>query len=258
MFFIQKEYLKYLCHSTNHHGVHSPFIYNFITKCIYAKSNVSQKNKFNKYRQSLFLSNEKILVEDFGAGSQVFKGAKRSVSKVAKVAGIQKKYGLLLMRMMEYFEINTCLEIGTSLGMASFCMVRNKKNNQLFTLEGCENTLNVAKKNLFSQGLNNINFIQGKFEDTLSDVVKNRTFDFVYFDGNHTKEATLYYFKECLKSKHNDSIFVFDDIHWSKGMLLAWEEIKNHPEVTVTMDLFQWGIVFFRKEQRKEHFIIRY
>jgi hypothetical protein len=37
----------------------------------------------------------------------------------------------------------------------------------------------------------------------------------------------------------------------------AWETIKNHPKVTVTIDTFQWGLVFFRKEQPKEHFVIR-
>ena len=37
----------------------------------------------------------------------------------------------------------------------------------------------------------------------------------------------------------------------------AWEIIKKHPKVTVTIDTFQWGIVFFRSEQVKEDFIVR-
>jgi len=40
-------------------------------------------------------------------------------------------------------------------------------------------------------------------------------------------------------------------------MEAAWEIIKTHPKVTVTIDTFQWGLVFFRKEQPKEHFVIR-
>jgi hypothetical protein len=40
-------------------------------------------------------------------------------------------------------------------------------------------------------------------------------------------------------------------------METAWEMIKKHPKVTVTIDTFQWGLVFFRREQHKEHFIIR-
>jgi hypothetical protein len=40
-------------------------------------------------------------------------------------------------------------------------------------------------------------------------------------------------------------------------MTEAWETIKKHPQVTVTIDTFYWGIVFFRKAQAKEHFTIR-
>ena len=83
------------------------------------------------------------------------------------------------------------------------------------------------------------------------------TTDLIFFDGNHQKEATLNYFNQLLPLAHNDSVFIFDDIHWSKGMEEAWEKIKKHPEVRVTIDSFYWGIVFFRKEQEKEHFTIR-
>jgi hypothetical protein len=61
-----------------------------------------------------------------------------------------------------------------------------------------------------------------------------------------------------LINAHEGSIFIFDDIHWSKEMELAWEEIKNHPKVTVTLDLFKIGIVFFHTGQMKQHFRIRF
>jgi hypothetical protein len=51
---------------------------------------------------------------------------------------------------------------------------------------------------------------------------------------------------------------VFDDIRWSDEMTLAWEKIKNHPKVNVTIDLYSMGVVFFRKEQEKEHFVLRF
>ena len=82
-------------------------------------------------------------------------------------------------------------------------------------------------------------------------------FDLIFIDGNHQKKATLNYFEKLLSSMHNDSVMIFDDIHWSKEMEEAWEEIKLHPEVSVTIDIFHWGLVFFRREQAKEHFVIR-
>jgi predicted O-methyltransferase YrrM len=83
------------------------------------------------------------------------------------------------------------------------------------------------------------------------------TFDLIYFDGNHSKKATLDYFEMLLPTINNQSVWIFDDIHWSKDMEEAWEIIKTHSKVTVTIDTFQWGMVFFRYEQPKEHFVIR-
>lgn len=258
MFFYIKGYIKYLTNSCNQHGVHSPFVYDFITKCLYKKPLEDDMVFFDKYKYNLKVSSDIIDVEEFGAGSRVFKSNIRKVSQVVKVAGVKRKYGLLLMRMMSYFEVKTCLEIGTSLGLATFCLHVKEPQMSLTTLEGCKNTLNVAKKQFDRFGLKNINAVLGDFKKTLPEVVENNTYDVVYFDGNHTKKATLEYFNQCLVSKHNDSIFIFDDIYWSEEMCEAWESIKNHPEVSVTIDIFQWGIVFFRKEQRKEHFTIRF
>ena len=82
-------------------------------------------------------------------------------------------------------------------------------------------------------------------------------FDMIFIDGNHQKEATLSYFENLLPKAHNDTIFIFDDIYWSKDMTEAWEAIKKHPKVTVSIDTFFWGFVFLRTEQAKEHFTIR-
>jgi predicted O-methyltransferase YrrM len=82
-------------------------------------------------------------------------------------------------------------------------------------------------------------------------------YQLIYFDGNHSKEATLQYFNLLLPTITNETVWIFDDIHWSTDMTEAWETIKKHPKVKVTIDTFQWGLVFFRSEQEKEHFTIR-
>ena len=132
------------------------------------------------------------------------------------------------------------------------------KKGKIISLEGCPNTMSIAKKHCQLQNLNNIEFINTKFEDYLKTYnPQPTTYNLIYFDGNHSKKATLAYFELLLPTITNDSVWVFDDIHWSKGMEEAWKIIKNHPKVTVTIDTFQWGIIFFRKEQEKEHFVIR-
>ncbi len=83
-------------------------------------------------------------------------------------------------------------------------------------------------------------------------------FDMVFFDGNHTFDHTLEYYEMCIPEITNESIFIFDDIHWSSEMEKLWEKIIKDERVTVSIDLFQIGLVFFRKELSKQHFVIRY
>ncbi len=237
--------------------MHSPFVYDLVTKCFYKKQKMSALEVFNTYRKELISNNNTIQITDFGAGSKVFSSNIRQVSKIAKHAGISKKRSQLLFKVIHYFQPNSLLEIGTSLGLSTAVMALAAPKAKISTLEGCPETANIAQTMFHAYDFKNIQLSIGDFQSTLPEVLKNKTYDFIYFDGNHTKKATLDYFHLCLQSVHNDSVFIFDDIHWSKEMEEAWEEIKNHKTVKVTIDTFQWGFVFFRKEQEKEHFTIR-
>lgn len=250
-------YLLFFLRATNQHGIHSPFVYDFVTKCLYAKRTPEKLHEFYTNRKQLLSNSEKIEVTDFGAGSTVFKGNVRKVSDIAKIAGISKKRGKLLMKIVSYFSAKDILEIGTSLGISTVALSLGNTNGTVTSLEGCKNTAAVAA-NQFKK-LELLNIIQDirPFDISLEEITQNKSYDLIYFDGNHTKEATLQYFETCLKTAHNESVFIFDDINWSNEMQDAWELIKQHPKVTVTIDTFFWGFVFFRKEQAKEHFTVR-
>ncbi len=264
-------YLKFLWHSSNQHGVHSPFVFNLVTKCLYDRKNYPEYKQLKSYRKSLLANHHTIEVTDFGAGSRVFTSNTRAISKIAKTAGISAKRAELLFRITRYFQPTTILEIGTSLGLATSALALGNPKAKITTLEGCPNTLATAKKiaensipKLRDQIPNsNVEFVNTEFESYFKTLkpetsnLKPKIYDLVYFDGNHTKQATLDYFDLLLPTVTNDTVWIFDDIHWSVDMEAAWERIKNHPKVTVTIDTFQWGLVFFRTEQEKEHFTIR-
>jgi predicted O-methyltransferase YrrM len=205
----------------------------------------------------LFSNNSKINVTDFGKGSTVFNTNSREISRIARIAGISKKRSQLLIRIVAYFSSKQILELGTSLGIGTASMSIGNPNSNITSIEGCSETARIAQEQFDLHSLTNINLQIGDLNTILPKIVINQSYDLIYFDGNHQKEATINYFNECLKHSHNDSVFIFDDIHWSKEMEQAWEIIKESPNVTVTIDTFYWGFVFFRKEQRKEHFIIR-
>lgn len=253
-----KAYLNFLWHSKNQHGVHSPFVFSLVTKCFYDKKNKPEYALLNRFRTALLQNKNQISVTDFGAGSRVFKSDTRQIAQIARNAGISKKRARLLFRIVRYFQPNTILEIGTSLGLATSAIASGYPKAIITTVEGCPETARTAKENFTAFGYTNITPIVSEFEPFLNLITdQKKTYDLIYFDGNHQKEATLHYFNTLLPTITNDSVWIFDDIHWSPEMNQAWQIIKNHPNVTVTIDTFQWGFVFFRREQEKEHFTIR-
>ena len=246
-------YFQFLRRSTNQHGIHSPFVYDLVTKCFYDQTPKDLYKTIQQYRNDLLQNDTTIEVTDFGAGSRVFSSNKRKVSAIAKNAGITKKRAQLLVRLVSYLHVQKALELGTSLGIGTISM---QNAADVFTVEGCPQTAAVAEKQLQQYQVENVSLSIAPFEKVLPQFMDEK-FDLIYFDGNHQKEATLHYFEQLLSTAHNNSVFIFDDIHWSKDMTEAWETIKQHPKVTVTIDTFFWGFVFFRKEQVKQHFVVR-
>lgn len=262
MFFQIKAYLKFLWYSKNEHAVHSPFVFSLITKCFYDKKTKPEYALLQQYRNALLENKNTIEVTDFGAGSKVFKSNKRIIAQIAKTAGISSKRAQLLFRISNYFKPATILELGTSLGLATSALALGSRSlgtkASITTLEGCPNTANQCQLQLQKLNINNIECVITEFSEYLKTLNSQPiTYDLIYFDGNHSKEATLNYFELLLPTITNDSVWIFDDIHWSAEMEEAWKTIKKHPKVSVTIDTFQWGLVFFRREQPKEHFVIR-
>ena len=260
MIHIIKSYLQFLWNSKNQHGVHSPFVFNMVTKCFYDRQQYPEYAVLKNYRKSLLKNKNTIEVTDFGAGSKVFKSNTRAINRIAKNAGITSKRAELLFRLTQYFQPSNILEIGTSLGLATAALSLGSKNAKMTTLEGCPETARIANEQFQKFNFKNTNSILTEFNSYLQTYTQDPepfTQDLIYFDGNHQKEATLQYFELLLPTINNETVWIFDDIHWSAGMQEAWEIIKKNPKVTVTVDTFQWGFVFFRSEQEKEHFTIR-
>lgn len=250
------EYLKFLVKSTNQHGVHSPFVYDLVTQCFYDRSKYEAYPQILEYRTALLHNDNLIEITDFGSGSRVFKSKSRAIKSIAKTSGTPLKRAQLLYRIVNYFKPQQTLELGTSLGIATHAMALGHKKNTVTSIEGCPKCSEFTQQQFYALNLSNVQLKTGNFE-TILPKLQGNSYDLVFIDGNHNKTATIQYFETLLESAHNDSIFIFDDIHWSVDMLDAWEIIKAHPKVRISIDTFFWGIIFFRKEQAKENFVIR-
>lgn len=259
---IASKYLRYLLTASNGkgHGVHSPFVYEFIEKVLNDKKEYDCYQPIESIRKELLQNNNSIEIQDFGAGSSVIKTNQRKISVIAASSLKPKKYAQLLYRIANFYQPKHIIELGTSLGITASYLSSACPNGKLSSFEGSKTIADIAKKNLESTGGKNSEVCTGEFSKTLPEYLKNNSsVDFAFIDGNHRKEPTLNYFNWLLESSNDYTIMVFDDIHWSKEMEEAWEMVKQHRSVTLTIDLFFIGLVFFRKEFKvKQHFSIRY
>ena len=249
-FKIAIRFLNFYRLSDTVYGIHSPYVYEFTKSVLEDYRHYYAFSMIEPLRQMVSMNYNEIEVEDFGAGSKKNNQSRRKISDIAKTALSPPFQTRMLFRIVNFLKPKTLLELGTSLGISALYQITASPHGELHTLEGSPN---IAKEalNVFNsyEEKMNINLILGQFDNTLPNVLKAiQSLDYAFIDGNHTKEATLDYFEQCLKYTHNDSVIIFDDIYWSEGMNEAWEIIKKHPSVMMSIDLFFFGIVFFKKE----------
>lgn len=256
------KYLRYYFTASNGkgHGTHSPFIFHFISHILNDNKECIAYSTVENMRRQLLADDTVLTIEDFGAGSSHSHQNNRTVSSIARNAAKPKKFGQLLFRMIQAYQPACILELGTSLGITTSYLSLAKPDATLVTMEGASQVAAIARKNLDALSITNYRLIEGNFDETLQTAINQLpSVDFVFIDGNHRQEPTERYFKELLTRVHNDSILIFDDIHWSREMEQAWETIKRHPAVRCSIDLFFIGIVFFRQEfKEKQYFTIRF
>jgi len=254
-FFRFKYFIVYQWRAKTKYYLHSPFVYQFYLNVLEGKED-NQLQAITALRNQLHNNNAVIHTNDLGTGT----GLEKKVSDLESKVAVRPKYGRLLYRLVKYFNAQNILELGTSIGVSTSYLAMAKPDATVNTMEGSAALVDVAKQNYDNLGIKNITTHTGNFDDLLPSFLKTQpALGLVFFDGNHTREATLRYFKLCLEKANEESVFVFDDIHWSEEMHAAWQEIKAHPEITLAIDVFQFGICFFRKEKlSKEEFILRY
>ncbi|MEJ5994801.1 class I SAM-dependent methyltransferase [Pedobacter sp. Du54] len=253
------DYVKHRLTSKSRHGTHSPFVYKLVDEVIYDFSAKKVYEEIEKQRKKLLNDDTILTISNLEAGSHLNRRREKKVSEVAKNALKNPRLTQLVYRLAHHHPLQNIIELGTCLGITTVYLAKANPTATVVTMEGCPDTANVAYQNFVSLGLTNVELQVGNFNDLFPKEVENTAkLDLVYINGNRTKEATLNYFNTCLPNIHEGTLLIFNDIYWGKGMKDAWETIKAHPQVTVTIDLFAIGLVYFKKDQVKEHFKIKF
>jgi predicted O-methyltransferase YrrM len=259
---ILRRFISFLMTAKSKHGIHSPFVFDFVTKVLNNNTQYPAYNKIEEQRQRLLHNNNLIEIVDFGeaAGASGYITALKKVKDVAKRSAISHKQGQLLHRTIRHFKPEILLELGTSLGVSSMYQLSAASDSFYIGMEGCATTAAIAERNLEKFGdETSYSLVIGNFDVMLPGVLeKLDKIDYAFIDGNHTYESTLKYFNDILPLLNKNSVVIFHDIHWSTGMEKAWLEIINHPAVTISIDIFHMGFVFFREGVTKQDFKVRF
>jgi predicted O-methyltransferase YrrM len=254
------KYIRYLLFAKHKkgHGIHSPFIFDLIKNVFNYKLEPEELKKVHLIHKEYLDSNKILEFEEIGAGSNFKNQKKIKLGQIIRRSSINKKYGSLIYNLIYYFNPHSIIELGSSVGISSAYIAQAAPNSNFKSIEGVPAKIKIAKE--VSLKLNQkTEFIQGNFDSVLDSVLDGYTkLDLVFFDGNHTKQSTLKYFNACLSKSHNESIFIFDDIHWSKEMEEAWNIIKNNKKVKVSIDIFRMGLIFFRKELSYQQYVVKF
>lgn len=246
----------------NGFGVHSPFLFQFIEEVLEDERYFYAYQDVENIRKDLLTWNQSIEFFEVGALSHwAKKKSERQIADITKYSSVNPKYGQLLFRLTNFFQPQTIVEFGTSVGISSMYLAAGAPEAQLLTYDFNESLVRIANSNFRSLKLTNARAETALFEEKLTKLpTMFDKIDFLMLDGNHRKEPTILYYEFLKPLFKNNSVVVLDDIHWSQGMEEAWDFIRQQPEVSLSIDLFQFGILFFKNEflGHKQHFVVKF
>lgn len=254
-------YAKYLLTSwnTGGEGIHSPYLFYIVRMLLCDRNSYYSWGRIEQRRLAMLNAPKPVNTQDFGTGES----GRKMVNRIAKVELEKAHNAQIFFRLVSFLghdrnEPLEIVELGTSLGITTAYLAMADSRNVVYTYEGSLETLAVAKQNWTKLGVENIRAVEGNIDDTLYNYARaKKKVDFAFLDANHQSKATWAYFSELVKWKHDKSIFVIDDIHYSRDMESVWKKIKGCDFVSSTMDCFDFGIVFFDPHYLKRNYILR-
>lgn len=251
--------IKYLWDGKTRYLIHSPFIYNLIKHLIVDKRHYYAFDDIAAAVKQLKNNTTQVPINQLGAGSQVHRASQQTISSLVRNTGIPAKYGRLLFRLINHYQLKNIVELGTGTGVSTLYMAAACKQGKLISLEGNTPLAQVAQNQLDALGYKHATVVSGPFDETLQTALQSLgKVDLAFLDGNHQKEPTLQYFNQLLPHLQNHSVVVLDDINWSAEMTDTWETLKQHPQVHLSINLYRMGILFMNNDFRQPQHIALY
>lgn len=258
-FFQLKSFLNYWLDAVDEHSLHSPFFFNFCTKVVKQKLKHPKLDFLKQTRRKLQLDHRTVYVVDFGSGSKRLKNPNRKIADIALTSSTPEKYSHLYTRIIQYFNCQEILELGTSLGINTLYLANGCPSGHVTTFEGSPMISSIARALFHETQTNNVRVIEGNIDQTLPSYLSSiKKIDFAFVDANHRFEPTVQYFEWLVEKVHDESIIILDDIYYSPEMKSAWNAIREHNKVSATVDLYRCGVIFFNPSLSKQNVVLQF
>lgn len=237
------------------YGIHSPFVFSLLNTVFYEQTPYYCYQTIEQERERLLNDSREITISDFGSGSY----KTRKICDITKLSAKRTKYAQLLFRLANSNHSQTILELGTCVGLTTLYLSAANRAGRIISIDADPNICEIACDIFKKHAIQNIESINDTVDHALPTLLENiNQLDFVFFDANHKGDATLKYFELCQAKAHKNSIFVFDDIHRSQDMQMAWLQIKSHTSIHLAIDIYEMGILFFNTDLIKQEYIVSF
>ena len=235
-------------------GVHSPFVFNLITKVIEERCGYYSFNEIELLRKQLLFRNEYITYPDRRNKGKM---RRRRIGEIVKREAIRPKHGALLFRLANYFKSKHILQLGPTMGLSTLYLTSYATDVRCIALESVPEFAAIAEQDYQKGARNPIDLRVGSYRQLLPKALEEmEQLDFVFFNTLYEPEDNLWLFNECIKHVHDGTLFVFEGIKENRKMRQLWHDVCLHPDVTVTLDLYSLGIIVFHKKLHKKDYIV--
>jgi predicted O-methyltransferase YrrM len=180
----------------------------------------------------------------------------KEMADIVEREAICPKQGALLFRLANYFRPKNIVQIGSSVGLSTLYLTSYRQEVRCIALEKTSEHASIAHW-VYEKGARTfVDLRIGDYQTVLPGILEEmKTVDFVFFNTcREASNASL--FDTCVKYAQADTIFVFEGIKKNRTMRKLWKTICRRPEVTVTLDLYSMGIVFFNKKLHKRNYTV--
>ena len=235
-------------------GVHSPFVFNLITKVIEEKASYYSLDDIELIRKQMLYREERV---DYLSRGRKGKKSSRTIGQIVRQESIKPKHGALLFRLTNYFRPQNILQIGASMGLSTLYLSSYASGLKCCVLENEPEFAKISRI-VYEKGARNpIDLRVGNYQELLPKILKEKeSIDLFFFNSLYEQQQNHLLFEMCLSKVHNDTVFVFEGIKENKRIREFWRSVCENPKVTVTIDLYSMGIVFFNKKLHKRDYIV--